>query len=47
MKDLNKQYEIAKQQARTFMQNGQLNAYFKTLLKMNNYKRLMTAIVAN
>ncbi len=47
MKDLIKQYETAKKQATQFMQNGQLNAYFEALLRMNNYKRLMNAIISN
>ncbi len=47
MKDLTKQYEIAKQNSIEFMKNGQISAYFNTLLEMNKYKRLMIAVVAN
>ena len=47
MKNLTKQYEIAKSDSIKFMRNGQISAYFNALLEMNKYKRLMTAIVAN
>ena len=47
MKDLTKQYEIAKNNSIEFMQKGQISAYFSALLEMNKYKRLMVAIVAN
>ncbi|WP_181858184.1 hypothetical protein [Polaribacter sp. WD7] len=47
MKDLTKQYEIAKQNSIEFMKNGQISAYFNALLEMNRYKRLMVAVVAN
>ena len=47
MKTLNQQYESAKQKALDFMQKGQIAAYLNALAEMNNYKRLMTAIVAN
>jgi hypothetical protein len=47
MKDLTNKYENAKQNAIEFMQNGQISAYLNSLLEMNKYKRLMTAIVAN
>ena len=47
MKELIKQYETAKAQSIECMKNGQLNAYFESLLQMNQCKRLMTAIVAN
>ncbi|TYP99760.1 hypothetical protein C7447_101364 [Tenacibaculum adriaticum] len=47
MKNLTKQYEMAKRNANQFMQNGQIGAYFEALLEMNKYKRLMVAIVAN
>lgn len=47
MKDLKKQYEIAKNNSIEFMKNGQISAYFNALLEMNKYKRLMVAVVAN
>ncbi len=47
MKNLTKQYEVASSKATEFMKNGQISQYFDTLLEMNKYKRLMTAIVAN
>ncbi|WP_197505838.1 hypothetical protein [Urechidicola croceus] len=47
MKELIKQYENAKRRATTFMQDGQINAYFDALMEMNKYKRLMVAVVAN
>lgn len=47
MKELIKQYEAAKEKALTFMNNGQLNAYFEALVEMHHYKRLMIAVRAN
>ncbi|MBV1888437.1 MAG: hypothetical protein KUG51_04030 [Urechidicola sp.] len=47
MKDIIKQYESAKSSSKTYMKNGQINAYFEALLEMNKYKRLMVAVVAN
>ena len=47
MKDLTNQYEIAKDNAIKSMKNGQISAYFKALLEMNKYKRLILAVVAN
>ena len=47
MKELKRQYEIAKQNATEFMKNGQISAYLNALLEMNKYKRLMTITVAN
>jgi hypothetical protein len=47
MKDLTKQYEIAKNNSIEFMKNGQISSYFTSLLEMNKYKRLMIAIVSN
>ncbi len=47
MKDLTKQYETAKQNSKEFMTSGQISDYFKALLEMNKYKRLMAAVVAN
>lgn len=47
MKDLIKQYEIAKSKSKEFMKKGQLNAYFDSLMEMNRYKKLMVAVVAN
>ena len=42
-----KQYEIAKQNSIESMRTGQISDYFKALLEMNKYKRLITAIIAN
>ncbi|MFD0992646.1 hypothetical protein [Tenacibaculum geojense] len=47
MKNLTKQYEIAKRNANKFMKAGLIPQYFEALLEMNKYKRLMTAVVAN
>jgi len=47
MKTLNQQYNSAKKKAYNFMQKGQISAYLKALAEMNNYKSMMTAIVAN
>lgn len=47
MNNLRKKYETSKKRANTFMKNGQITQYFETLLEMNKYKRLMTAIIAN
>ncbi len=47
MKDLTRQYEIAKNNSIEFMKNGQISAYLNALIEMNRYKRLMVAIVAN
>ena len=47
MKELIKQYEIAKNKAKMYMKKGQINAYFEALLEMNKYKRMMVAVVAN
>ncbi len=47
MKNLNQEYEIAKQNSINFMTAGQISDYFKALLEMNKYKRLMIAVVAN
>ncbi len=47
MKTLNQQYNAAKKKATEFMQKGQISAYLKALAEMNNYKTLMTSIVAN
>ena len=44
---LKEQYEIAKNNATTFMKNGQINAYFEALLELNKCKRLLVAVVAN
>jgi len=40
-------YETKKNSALDFMKNGQLNAYFETLIEMNNYKKLMYTVCAN
>tara|TARA_B110000003_G_scaffold2694_1_gene2868 strand:- start:7869 stop:8012 length:144 start_codon:yes stop_codon:yes gene_type:complete len=47
MEDLNKQYQSAKKNSIEFMKTGQITDYFKALLKMNKYKRLISAVVAN
>lgn len=47
MKELIKQYENAKNRAKTYMKNGQINAYFEALLEMNKYKKMLVAVVAN
>lgn len=47
MKELIKQYEIAKNKAFKFMRNGQLNAYIDALVEMNHYKKLMIAVKIN
>ncbi|MCT4698354.1 MULTISPECIES: hypothetical protein [Tenacibaculum] len=47
MKNFNTQYQIAKNNANEFMNNGQITKYFEALLEMNKYKRLMVAVVAN
>ena len=47
MKDLIKKYEAAKKSAKMYMKKGQINAYFDALLKMNEYKKMMVAVVAN
>lgn len=47
MKELIKQYENAKKRSKVFMKKGQLHAYFDALIEMNNYKKMMVAVVAN
>ena len=47
MNTFSKQYETAKNNSIEYMQNGQISAYFKALLEMNKYKRLMIAVVSN
>ena len=47
MKELIKQYENAKNRSKVFMKKGQLHSYFDTLIEMNNYKKMMVAVVAN
>tara|TARA_R110002073_G_scaffold123234_1_gene266731 strand:- start:29032 stop:29175 length:144 start_codon:yes stop_codon:yes gene_type:complete len=47
MKDLTKQYEIARRNSIEFMALGQISDYFNALVEMNKYKRLMVAITAN
>ncbi len=39
MKTLIEQYENAKLRAKAFMQKGNLNAYFQTLVEVNEYKQ--------
>ena len=45
MKELIKQYEIAKNKALQFMKKGQLNSYFDALVEMNYYKKKITISV--
>jgi hypothetical protein len=47
MNDLNYKYENAKLNSIEFMKNGQISAYFKALLEMNKYRRLLIAVIAN
>jgi len=47
MIELTQHYEKAKKKAKRFMEKGQISAYFKALLEMNHYKKLMTAVAAN
>ena len=47
MKELIKQYQVAKNKALNFMKKGQLNAYFDALVEMNHYKRLMLTVSTN
>lgn len=47
MKDLTKQYELAKRNSIDFMRSGQISNYLNALLEMNKYKRLMLAVAAN
>lgn len=47
MINLKKQYETARKKANAFMKNGQITQYFEALLEMNEYKRLLKAVVAN
>ena len=47
MLQLIEQYETKKSTAIEFMNNGQLNAYFKALVELNHYKKLMLTVSAN
>ncbi len=47
MIELTKHYEKAKSNATLFMEKGQISAYFKALLEMNKYKKLMVAVASN
>ncbi len=47
MKNVTKQYEIAKRNANRFMKDGQISQYLQALIEMKKYRRLMTAIIAN
>ena len=40
-------YENAKSKANKFMLNGQISAYVNALKEMNQYKKMMVAVVAN
>jgi len=45
--DFKNLYLNAKNKANKFMENGQISAYVTALKEMNQYKKMMTAIVAN
>ena len=47
MKDLVKQYENAKQVAKTYMSQGLITEYFNALMRVNEYEKLLVAVVAN
>lgn len=47
MKDLTKQYILAKERTLNFMKKGQINAYIKSLKEMNKYKNLIYSFVTN
>ena len=47
MNTFSAQYEIAKNNSKEYMRNGQISAYLNSLSEMNKYKRLMIAVVAN
>jgi hypothetical protein len=47
MNELANKHETAKQNSIEFMRSGQISNYFKALLEMNKYKRLMMAVIAN
>ena len=40
-------YQNAKNKANNFMNQGLISQYFEALLEMNEYKKLMNAIIAN
>ncbi|WP_299014625.1 hypothetical protein [uncultured Polaribacter sp.] len=47
MNTFTKQYEIAKNNAKQYMKNGQISAYLQSLVEMNKYKKLMVTVIAN
>lgn len=47
MKDLTKQYKLAKNSALNFMKKGQINAYLKSLNEINKYEKLIYSFVVN
>ena len=47
MTDFKKLYENAKNRANILMAKGQISAYIQALKEMNQYKKMMIAIVAN
>ena len=47
MRELVKKYEIAKEDAVRFMKSGQIGDYFKALLEMKKYKRLIKISISN
>ena len=47
MNELTNKHERAKQNSINFMRTGQISNYFKALLEMNKYRRLLNAVIAN
>ena len=47
MKDFKILYKNANNRANKFMLKGQITAYVDALKEMNQYKRMMLAVVAN
>jgi len=47
MNDLILKYENTKLKAKQFMQNGQINDYFNTLIELKRQEQLITLIIAN
>lgn len=47
MKELKKQYELARKKAIGLMKKGQINAYFDALIEMNHYKKMLVAVRSN
>jgi hypothetical protein len=38
-----KQYQITKENAKVYLENGQLSAYLKALIKINAYQRMIVS----